>query len=129
MKQPKQPKAKRKRPRRTGPTNAEIKANGRRTYQNAWSNWTNKGYPTPKKKKGVKPKPYPFPSRYGSHSSMVVAEFLAVTPTGVEDCLLLQDEWGQYLTTPDRIDNGLADPNRCEGRGSGFEEIEYRKVA
>ena len=129
MKQPKRPKAKRKRPRREGPTNAEIKAKGRQSYRHAWSGWTNTGYPTPKKKKGIQPESYPLPSRYGSHSCMVVAEFLAVTPTGIEDCVLMQDEWGQYWTTTDRIDNGLADFNRCENRGSGFEEIESRQAA
>jgi hypothetical protein len=48
---------------------------------------------------------YPYPSRFGSHKSMVK-----------EDCGLLNvvcvDEFGDYLTGRDRLDNGRADPNR-----------------
>lgn len=55
------------------------------------------------KEKAIK---YAYPSRFGSHSSMVV-----------EDCganhVVCEDEHGKYLTERHRIDSGLTDPNRC----------------
>jgi len=45
---------------------------------------------------------YPYPSRYGSHESMIVA-------TGIIVC---EDEFGEYDTEEKYIDSGLADPNR-----------------
>ena len=47
------------------------------------------------------------PSRYGSHTSMVVASTDAET-----GWVLLRDEKGEYETTRDRLDTGLADPRR-----------------
>ncbi len=55
-----------------------------------------------------KPKEKIFPSRFGSHRSMVVRSLL-----GRVVCL---DEKGEYSTLEDRLDNGLADPNRYNGR-------------
>ena len=51
---------------------------------------------------------YPYPSRYGSHRSMVVSQFGCV--------VVCKDEFGEYETTKDRLDNGLADPKRYSGR-------------
>ena len=48
---------------------------------------------------------YKFPSRFGTHANMVVKE----NEDGTVICL---DEFGEYTTPKDRIDNGLADPNR-----------------
>ena len=47
---------------------------------------------------------YPYPSRYGSHRSMVVHED--------GNRVVCEDEYGQYWTTVDRLDNGEADPRR-----------------
>ena len=51
---------------------------------------------------------YPYPSRYGSHKSMVVGE-------GV-DYVLLRDEFGEYKTTREMLDSGMTDPKRTDGR-------------
>jgi hypothetical protein len=48
---------------------------------------------------------YPYPSIYGSHKSMVTAEH----DDGTVTC---KDEYGEYVTTRDRLDSGLADPRR-----------------
>jgi len=48
---------------------------------------------------------YPYPSRFGSHKSMVVKE----NEDGTVVCL---DEFGEYTTPKNRIDNGSSDPNR-----------------
>ena len=45
------------------------------------------------------------PSYYGSHASMVVREL----DNGRVIC---KDDLGEYETLKDRLDNGLADPNR-----------------
>jgi len=45
---------------------------------------------------------YPYPSRFGSHKSMQVDD----------NPITCKDEFGIYHTTIDRLDNGLADPNR-----------------
>ncbi len=49
------------------------------------------------------------PSLYGSHTSMVVASTDAKT-----GWVLLVDEKGEYETTRDRLDTGLADPRRYD---------------
>ena len=49
------------------------------------------------------------PSLYGSHTSMVVAS--TDKETG---WVLLKDEKGEYETTRDRLDTGLADPRRYD---------------
>lgn len=45
------------------------------------------------------------PSRYGSHTSMVVREL-------DDGRVVCKDDVGEYETLKDRLDNGLADPNR-----------------
>lgn len=92
-------------------------------------------------------KPYPYPSRFGSHASMIREEIPKVYQTtlvvkdfarvshdeqeamlrvfrnsfdgkvnqrvgSVSTLLVLQDELGAYITSPENLDNGLADPNR-----------------
>jgi hypothetical protein len=57
---------------------------------------------------------YPYPSRFGSHNSMVVL------PVDIEDesingqpgVVCCKDEFGTYITEISRLDNGRADPNR-----------------
>lgn len=51
------------------------------------------------------------PSHFGSHSSMVLdtAKYSSInTINGI----VLQDDAGYYITIPERLDTGLADPNR-----------------
>jgi hypothetical protein len=45
------------------------------------------------------------PSPYGSHLSMLVREL-------ENGKVVLKDDYGEYTTTRDRLDNGMADPNR-----------------
>jgi hypothetical protein len=45
------------------------------------------------------------PSRYGSHSSMVVEEL-------EEGRVVCKDDAGEYTTLKSRLDTGLSDPNR-----------------
>ena len=47
---------------------------------------------------------YQFPSRFGSHASMVIGE--------EGDFVVCKDEYGEYRTEKTRLDNGSADPNR-----------------
>jgi hypothetical protein len=70
---------------------------------------------TQKRNKSVKPQVdtgtiITTPSAYGSHSVM-----RALTPEGIEigtsQCVC-QDDKGLYVTDVNRLDNGLADPNR-----------------
>jgi class 3 adenylate cyclase len=48
---------------------------------------------------------YPYPSRFGSHTSMVVAE----NEDGTVKC---KDEFGDYITFKNRLDDNCADSNR-----------------
>lgn len=64
----------------------------------------------PKSQKVEKTVKYPYPSRYGSHKSMVVKDSDDYNDT---DYVVCKDEFGEYITSKNRLDNGLADPNRC----------------
>lgn len=48
---------------------------------------------------------YLYPSRFGSHKSMVIEE-------NADGTVILADEFGIYTTTKDRLDDGVADPKR-----------------
>ena len=53
---------------------------------------------------------YLYPSKYGSHSSMINEEETeSLTDKNLVVC---QDDVGNYTTSRDRLDTGLADPNR-----------------
>jgi hypothetical protein len=56
-------------------------------------------------------------SPYGSHSEMIVQdkEILKTFEISVEQVLCKDDE-GYYVTQANRIDSGLADPNRYSNR-------------
>lgn len=54
---------------------------------------------------GTKIVKYPYPTRFGSHKTMIVGD-----PVGGR--CTCQDEFGQYNTELCRLDTGLADPNR-----------------
>lgn len=56
---------------------------------------------------GVKEAPYKYPSRFGSHRSMVVEE-------NSDGTVICEDEFGFYTTFANRLDNGCADPKRYE---------------
>lgn len=56
---------------------------------------------------------YPFPSRYGSHESMVVFKW-----SFLPQFVICQDEHGTYSTYANRLDNGLADPRRMDRRST-----------
>lgn len=60
-----------------------------------------------KKDKGVV---YPYPSRFGSHRSMLVDTGIKIEDDRQVSC---QDEFGVYITEKSRLDNGLTDPARC----------------
>lgn len=53
---------------------------------------------------------YPYPSRFGSHASMIDQE--ATGRMASHGQVILRDERGLYLTDFNRLDTGLADPNR-----------------
>jgi len=58
----------------------------------------------------VKQESYDYPTRFGSHSSMIDEE--KTTELNDEQRVVLEDEHGYYTTERKRIDSGLADPNR-----------------
>ncbi|RDJ35413.1 MAG: hypothetical protein DWQ19_11395 [Crenarchaeota archaeon] len=51
-----------------------------------------------------------YPSQFGSHASMIDQE--ATDQLGNPDRVVLKDDHGVYETDRNRLDNGLADPNR-----------------
>jgi hypothetical protein len=72
-------------------------------------------------------KRYHYPSRFGSHKSMLndyQTELL-----NQPGKIVLSDEYGDYVTTPDRLDDGLGDPARyaTSRLGSLFEKSKDRK--
>ena len=50
---------------------------------------------------------YPYPTRYGSHSSMLVEGLVALA-----DWVICEDERGKYATEIKKLDNGFHDPWR-----------------
>jgi len=60
----------------------------------------------------------PYPSEFGSHSSMIdeaKTQTQHVTYNVSLDNVICKDQFGHYETEKWRIDNGLADPNRWNG--------------
>lgn len=53
---------------------------------------------------------YEYPSRYGTHSSMILKE--ETEDIGMEEVVICKDEYGKYATTTRHVDSGMADPNR-----------------
>lgn len=67
---------------------------------------------------------YPFPTRYGSHASMVVSE--ETEKLGDPTVCVCKDEHGMYVTEKKRLDDRMADPNRhsdTEWRRNKFNAI------
>lgn len=56
---------------------------------------------------------YPYSSRFGSHANMKIGD----TEDGKVIC---KDEFGEYVTEANRLDNGASDPNRFD--------LKHRKV-
>jgi hypothetical protein len=52
------------------------------------------------------------PSAFGSHSSMIVEASKYGENVLLENQVICKDDEGFYITTKNRIDDGLADPNR-----------------
>lgn len=67
-------------------------------------------------KKQSKESQYPYPSRFGSHSSMVVEECIGSHGQELVKC---KDEYGEYWTPKSRIDSGLLDSNRTNPKRLG----------
>mgnify|MGYP000249652244 CR=1 FL=1 len=64
-----------------------------------------------KQKRLIKtPERYKYPTRYGSHLSMVDME--KTGELNKENKVVIGDEHGYYVTDENRLDSGLADPNR-----------------
>ena len=73
----------------------------------------------PLTKPNTRQEKYPYPSRYGSHKCMVVldnSDAKSKYYDTEEDVVVCKDEFGEYETTVDRLDNGTADPNRFDHR-------------
>ncbi len=54
---------------------------------------------------------YQYPSRFGSHSSMIKSRDGTI--------VVCTDEFGDYTTQAWRLDNGLTDPNRTSQKRLG----------
>ena len=73
-----------------------------------------------------KPEAYTYPTRYGSHTSMVDME--KTGELNKENKVVIQDEHGYYITDESRLDNGLADPNRYKTSRLTWYEKETHNV-
>jgi hypothetical protein len=51
---------------------------------------------------------------FGSHKEMVIANTTDINLH--EDQVICKDDRGHYITTKNRIDNGLADPSRYDSK-------------
>jgi len=58
----------------------------------------------------AKQESYKYPTRFGSHSSMIDEE--KTGELNNDQVVVLEDEHGYYTTERKRLDSGLADPNR-----------------
>lgn len=55
-----------------------------------------------------------WPSDFGSHASMI--DEAETTELNDPIKVVIRDDHGTYITLRNRLDNGLADPNRYSGR-------------
>ena len=62
----------------------------------------------------TKKEKYLYPSRFGSHFSMIDEE--KTSELNDEKLVVLHDEHGYYITERTRLDNGLVDSKRSDGR-------------
>ncbi len=73
---------------------------------------------------------YPYPSRFGSHKSMLNVDATGrLQETSPNMCVII-DEYGEYTTNVMNLDNGLADPARYSQSRLDrlFEKSKDRKV-
>ena len=66
----------------------------------------------------TKQEPYKYKTRYGSHSDMIDED--KTSELNDENKVVLLDEHGYYITSRNRLDSGLADPHRTDGRRLNF---------
>ena len=66
----------------------------------------------------AKHEPYKHKTRYGSHADMIDEE--KTSELNNENLVVLSDEHGYYITERTRLDNGLADPKRYDGKRLNF---------
>ena len=68
---------------------------------------------------------------YGSTSDMIVSDFSKFeNPPSLEtNEVVLKDDVGYYITTLDRVDSGIADPNRYGCAGCRVELVEKAENA
>jgi hypothetical protein len=62
----------------------------------------------------VKHENYKYKSRFGSHADMIDEE--RTSELNDEKLVVLHDEHGYYITERTRLDNGLMDSKRSDGR-------------
>jgi len=65
-------------------------------------------------KQQAKAEKYPYPTRFGSHKSMVVESTPEELKDLAEDEVICQDEFGRYKTQAKRLDNGQSDGFRFD---------------
>lgn len=71
---------------------------------------------------------YKYPSRFGSHLSMVnVDETEKLRINGDTDRVVCTDEYGDYITLQSRLDNGDIDWARAKGSRVRYEKEERGK--
>ena len=66
----------------------------------------------------AKQESYKYPTRFGSHSSMIDEE--KTGELNDDQRVVLKDEHGYYTTERKRLDSGLSDPNRYKGDRLNF---------
>lgn len=70
-------------------------------------------------------KKYKYPSRFGSHKSMINLE--KTEALNDPNMVICTDEHGEYTTYANRLDNGLMDPIRANGDRVKIEKEKGRK--
>ena len=73
-----------------------------------------------------KPEAYKYPTRYGSHSSMIDEE--KTGELNQDNKVVLEDEHGFYVTHTNMIDTGLADPKRYDSNRLSWYKKEHGGV-
>lgn len=66
---------------------------------------------------------YGYPSRFGSHTSMINhEETQKLFNSGITDMVVCTDEYGDYVTFSKRLDTGGIDTKRSDGRRIKYEK-------
>ncbi len=82
-------------------------------------------------KGGKKEQKIVYPSDFGSHASMVNAELTGkiAKQDEADPWQVLTDERGNYATRKNRLDNGMADPNRFADLPSREQQVKELTAA